>query len=135
MAAVVAPVLHKYEVPEAAVIVVPPPAQKLKLPEILATAAGFAVTVAELVEVQPFASVVVAVYVPPVETMIEGVVWPFDHINWYGIWIEVNETVTVPLPPGQKDVFPEMAVTGSAFTETVAEVDAVQPSAFVTTTV
>jgi hypothetical protein len=64
IAAVVAPVDQRYEVPPEAVSVTLPPVQKVVVPEgvMIAVGSGLTVTVCEAgAELQPFASVVVTV--------------------------------------------------------------------------
>jgi hypothetical protein len=82
MAAVVAPVDQRYDVPPDAVSVTLPPAQKVGGPDgvIVAVGSGLTVTVCDAgAEVQPFVSVVVTVYVPLVETLMAAVVAPVDQ--------------------------------------------------------
>jgi hypothetical protein len=82
IAAVVAPVDQRYETPPEAVSVTLPPAQNVVAPlgVIVAVGNGFTVTVWDAgVEVQPFASVVVTVYVPDALTVIAAVVAPVDQ--------------------------------------------------------
>ena len=82
IAAVVAPVDQRYDVPPLAVSVTFPPVQKVVGPfgVIVAVGSGFAVTVVLAgVDVQVFASVVVTVYVPDAFTVIAAVVAPVDQ--------------------------------------------------------
>jgi len=113
-----------------------PPAQKVVGPDgvIVAVGSGLTVMVCEAgAEVQPFASVVVTVYVPLVLTVMVGVVAPVDQR--YDV---PPDAVRVTLPPAQKVVGPEgvMVAVGSGLTVTVCEAGAeVQPFASVTVTV
>jgi hypothetical protein len=82
IAAVVAPVDHRYDTPPLAVSVTLPPAQSVVAPlgVIVAVGSEFTVTVCDAgVDVQPFASVVVTVYVPDALTVIAAVVAPVDQ--------------------------------------------------------
>jgi hypothetical protein len=82
MAAVVAPVDQRYDVPPEAVSVTLPPAQNVVGPEgvMVAVGSGLTVTVCDAgADVQPLASVVVTVYVPAVDTVMAAVVAPVDQ--------------------------------------------------------
>ena len=82
IAAVVAPVDQRYDTPPDAVRVTLPPAQNVVAPLGVMVAVGneFTVTVCDAgVDVQPFASVVVTVYVPLELTLIAAVVAPVDQ--------------------------------------------------------
>jgi hypothetical protein len=119
IAAVVAPVDQRYEVPPDAVSVTLPPAQNVVGPlgVIVAVGSGFTVTVCDAgTEVQLFASVVVTVYVPEVETVIAAVVAPVDQR--YDV---PPDAVSVTLPPAQNVVGPlgVIVAVGSGFTVTV----------------
>jgi len=136
IAAVVAPVDQRYDTPPDAVSVTLPPAQNVVAPlgVIVAVGSGFTVTVCDAgAEVQPFASVVVTVYVPEVETVIAAVVAPVDQR--YDV---PPEAVSVTLPPAQNVVAPlgVIVAVGSGFTVTICDAGAdVQPFASVVVTV
>ena len=79
---VVAPFDHKYEVPELAVKRTLPPEQNVSGPPAVIVGVGAFPTVTEvLVDVaeQPPFCVTLTLYEPPVVTLIEDVVAPFDH--------------------------------------------------------
>jgi hypothetical protein len=136
MAAVVAPVDQRYDVPPEAVSVTLPPAQNVAGPlrVIMAVGRGLTVTVCEAgADVQPFASVVVTVYVPLVETVIAAAVAPVDQR--YDV---PPEAVSVTLPPAQNVVGPDgvIVAVGSGLTVTVCDAGGeVQPFASVVVTV
>jgi len=78
---VVAPLLQAYDAAEDDVSVTEPPAQNVVGPPAVIAGAGSGLTVTLAgadVALQP-AFVTVTVYVPPVETVIDGVVAPFDQ--------------------------------------------------------
>ena len=132
--AVVAPVLHRNDVPPEAISVDEPPTQIEESDTLMLHAgAGFTVTVVEHELVQPLASVTVTVYVV-VEvglTVIEAVVADVLHKN------DVPpDAVSVEEPPTQIDGLDgDMLHTGAGFTVTVTEHVLVQPLALVTVTV
>ena len=136
IAAVVAPVDQRYDTPPDAVSVTLPPAQNVVAPlgVIVAVGSGFTVTNCDAgAEVQPFASVVVTVYVPEVETVIAAVVAPVDQR-----YDTPPEAVSVTLPPAQNVVAPlgVIVAVGSGFTVTDCEAgDDVQPFPSVVVTV
>jgi hypothetical protein len=136
IAAVLAPVDQRYDVPPEAVSVTLPPAQNVVGPDgvIVAVGSGLTVTVCDAgAEVQEFASVVVTVYVPLVLTVIAAVVAPVDQR--YDV---PPEAVSVTLPPAQKVVGPDgvMVAVGSGLTVTVCDAGAeLQEFASVTVTV
>ena len=80
IAAVVADVFHKYDVPPVAVNTVDVPEQMILLPVIAAVGNGLTVKARVAVAVQPAALVTVTVYVPAVDTVIAAVVAPVFHI-------------------------------------------------------
>src|SRR5205085_2757446 len=128
IAAVVAPVDHRYDTPPDAVSVTLPPAQNVVAPLGVIVAVGSGLTVTECdagADVQPFPSVVVTVYVPEVETVIAAIVAPVDQR-----YDTPPEAVSVTLPPAQNVVAP----LGVIVTECDAGVD-VQTFAFVVVTV
>lgn len=132
--AVVAPVLHRNDVPPEAVSVDEPPTQNEESETVmLHTGAGFTVTVAEHELVHPLASVTVTVYVVVTEglTVIEAVVALVLHRN------DVPpDAVSVDEPPTQIEGL-ELAMlhTGAGLIVTVVEHELVHPSASVTVTV
>jgi hypothetical protein len=136
MAAVVAPVDQRYDVPPEAVSVTLPPAQNVVGPDgvMVAVGSGLTVTVCDAgAEVQEFASVVVTVYVPDVDTAMAAVVAPVDQR--YDV---PPEAVSVTLPPAQNVVGPDgvMVAVGSGLTVTVCDAGAeVQELASVVVTV
>ena len=79
IAAVVAPLLHKYEVPPEAVKLVLLPEQIVFVPVIAAVGLLFTVSALLLVAVHPFALVTVTLYVPAVPIEIAAVVAPLLH--------------------------------------------------------
>jgi len=113
-----------------------PPAQNVVGPlgVIVAVGSGFTVTVCDAgVDVQPFASVVVTVYVPEELTVIAAVVAPVDQR-----YDTPPDAVSVTLPPAQKVVGPlgVIVAVGSGFTVTVCDAGVdVQPFASVVVTV
>jgi len=119
---VVAPVDQRLPVAEDDVSVTDPPAQNELAPVMVGvTAAGLAVTASAAEDAtQPFASVTVTLYEPAVETVIDGVVAPVDHL------LPVAEDeVRVIVVPGQNEVGPLMvgvAGAGLAVTTKGAEV-------------
>jgi len=136
IAAVVAPVDQRYETPPEAVSVTLPPAQNVVGPlgVIVAVGSGFTVTVCDAGDdVQPFASVVVTVYVPEVETVIAAVVAPVDQR-----YETPPDAVSVTLPPAQNVVAPlgVIVAVGSGFTVTNCDAGVeVHPFASVVVTV
>ena len=128
IAAVIAPVLHEYEVPPVAVRVAVAPAHIVGLFTV-GVGSAFTVTVPEAVSVHPAALVAVTVYVPAVEVVIEVVVALVLH------------TYEVPPVAVSVAVAPEHMVAlftvgeGSAFTVTVPVAVAVHPAALVAVTV
>jgi archaellum component FlaF (FlaF/FlaG flagellin family) len=136
MAAVVAPVDQRYEVPPEAVSVTLPPAQNVVGPDgvMVAVGSGLTVTVCEAgADMHELASVTVTVYVPEVDTAIAAVVAPVDQR--YDV---PPEAVSVTLPPAQKVVGPDgvMVAVGSGLTVTVCDAGAeVQELASVVVTV
>ena len=134
MDAVVAPVLHKKDIPPEAVSVAEPPIQITGLGQvILHTGNGFTVTTLEHELVQPLALVTVTVYVVVTLglTEIEAVVAPVLQRN------DVPpDAVSVDEPPTQIAGFAGVMLhDGSGFTVTVVEHELVQPLALVTVTV
>jgi hypothetical protein len=136
IAAVVAPVDQRYETPPDAVSVTLPPAQNVVAPlgVIVAVGNGFTVTVRDAgVDVQPFESVVVTVYVPEELTVIAAVVAPVDQR-----YDTPPEAVSVTFPPAQNVVAPlgVIVAVGSGFTVTICDAGVdVQPFASVVVTV
>ena len=95
------------------------------------------VTVDELVEVQPFASVTVTVYVPAATPVIDAVVAVFDHAYVYG---DVPPVADAVAPPSDNPLQVMVESTCEAATNTVGSVTVdelveVQPFASVTVTV
>jgi hypothetical protein len=132
MAAVVAPLLHKYVPPPAAVKVVLPPLQITDVPVMFAIGNGLTVTVLVAVDVQPLALVTVTVYVASAVglTGIVAVVAPVFHK-----YVPPPVAVKFVLPPLQITFVPVIFAIGKAFTATPLLAVAVQPLAFVTVTV
>ena len=134
---VVAPVDQLFPLAEEDVRTTLPPEQNVVGPpaEIIGAAGvGFTVTVvpAEAGEVQP-PLVVVTVYVPEEETVIDCVVAPVDQL-----FPLAEEDVRTTLPPEQKVVGPPAEIVGAAgvgFTVTVtpAEAGEVQPASVLVT--
>jgi hypothetical protein len=86
---------------------------------IVAVGNGFTVTVCDAgVDVQPFASLVVTVYVPEVPTVIAAVVAPVDQR-----YDTPPDAVSVTLPPAQNVVAPlgVIVAVGNGFTVTVRD--------------
>ena len=79
IAAVVAPLVHKYEVPPEAVKLVLLPEQIVFVPVMAAVGFVFTVNTLLLVAVHPFALVTVTLYVPAVPIEIAAVVAPLLH--------------------------------------------------------
>ena len=132
IAAVVAPVLHKYELPVDAVNVVDPPLQTVVTPLMLATLLAFTVTAVDADPVQPAALLTLTVYeVFAVGlTVMAAVVAPVLHKYELPV-----DAVNVVEPPLQIDVFPEMEGVGFALTVTeVLADDALHPFALKTVT-
>jgi hypothetical protein len=61
-----------------------------------ATKDAGSVTIVEVESVQPFASVIVTLYVPAITPVIEAVVAELDHAYVYGIVPPVDEAVAPP---------------------------------------
>ncbi len=135
MDAVVAPVLHKKDIPPEAVRVAEPPIQITGLGQVmLHIGTGFTVTIVEHELLQPLASVTVTVYVVVTVglTVMAAVVAPVLQRK------DVPpDAVMVDEPPIQIAGFAGVILhTGSGFTTTVVEQDEVHPLApFVTVTV
>ena len=96
---------------------------------------SFTVTVADAVPVQPFASVMVTVYVPALSMERSSFVEPVVHIYVYGTVPPegVRFTVPVPLLHGIDDPV-AVADKGAAGCVTTTVPDVVQPFASVTVT-
>jgi len=99
-----------------------PPAQKVVGPPAVIVGTGEApdnvtTTGADVAFGQPDTAVV-TVYVPPVETVIDCVVAPVDHV-----FPEVAEEVSVTLPPGQNESGPLAEIVGVAATITATGAD------------
>jgi len=132
--AVVAPVLHKKDVPPDAVSVDEPPTQMVGLGGvILHDGTGFTVTVVEHELLHPLALVTVTVYVVVTVglTVMEAVVAPVLQRK------DVPpDAVNVAEPPIQIIGLGQVMLhTGSGFTVTVVEHELVHPCALVTVTV
>ena len=132
--AVVAPVLHRNDVPPDAVSVDEPPIQIAGFAGVmLHTGNGFTTTVVVHELLQPLPSVTVTVYVVVTVglTVIEAVVAPVLHRN------DVPpDAVSVFEPPRQMDKLPQVMLhTGNGFTVTVVAHELVHPNALVTVTV
>lgn len=110
---VVAPVDHVFPVADDEVRVTFPSGQKVNGPlALIEGVAGitFTTTVvpAEAGDIQPFSDVV-TVYVPAVETVIDALVSPLDHV-----FPVAEDEVKVTLPPSQKVSAPLALMTGAA---------------------
>jgi hypothetical protein len=132
MAAIVAPVLHKYVPPPVAVNVVEPPLQTIDVPVMLAVGSGLTVTVLVAVDVQPLALVTVTVYVASAVglTGIVAVVTPVLHK-----YVPPPVAVKFVLPPLQITFVPVIVAVGNGFTVTACAAVAVQLLPLVTVTV
>ena len=132
IAAVVAPLLHKYVPPPVAVNAVGVPLQITDVPEMLAVGNGFTVTVLVAVAVQPLLFVTVTVYVASAVglTLMNDAVEPLLHK-----YVPPPVAVNVVLAPLQITFVPVMLAVGNGFTVTVLVAVAVQPLALVTVTV
>ena len=128
IAAVIAPVLHEYEVPPVAVRVAVAPAHIVTLFTV-GEGSAFTVTVPAAVAVHPFELVAVTVYVPAEVVEIEVVVAPVLHAY------EVPpDTVRVAVAPAHIVTLFTVG-EGSALTVTVPAAVAVHPAALVAVTV
>ena len=122
---VVAPFDQMFPVAEDEVRVTLPPWQKVVAPEaVIVGVAGSALTETTVAAEAADAQVPLfteTLYEPPVETVIDCVVAPFDQM-----FPVVDDEVRVTLPPWQKVVAPEaviVGVAGSAFTVTTVAAD------------
>jgi hypothetical protein len=132
MAAVVAPLLHKYVPPPAAVNVVLTPLQITDVPVMLAVGSGLTVIACVAVEVQPLAFVTVTVYVALAVGLIviPAVVAPVLHK-----YVPLPVAVNVVEPPLQITDVPVILAVGNGLTVTACVAVAVQLLPFVTVTV
>ena len=88
----------------------------------------------ELVAVQPFASVIVIVYVPNANPFTVSVVSPLFHKYVNGGVPPFGVATALPLLTVQPVGFPITVTNGEAETETLTEVTAIQPFVSVTVT-
>jgi hypothetical protein len=132
ISAVVAPVLHKYVLPPAAVKVVFTPLQIVVIPLILGVGIGLTVTACMAVAVQLLAFVTVTVYVALAVglTVMAAVVAPVLQE-----YVPPPTAVNVVLAPLQITEVPVMLAVGNGLTVTALVAVAVHPFALVTVTV
>jgi hypothetical protein len=131
MTCVEAPVDHEYELyPFPAFSEVLLPVQIAEAPVIVGVRLLFIVTVLVPVPVQPFASVTVTEYEPPVEMVIDWDVAPVDHK--YDKYDPASRTTVVP---EQNEDGPEMVGDGLAYCVTILLAVPLHPFASVTVTV